>query len=119
MKTRMTEEQVLTRLAGCGGGTQVFLSYIAGRTNTAHRAVQERLRAEEEGINLRHYTGVLENLRVNKKGELNIVLWVNERDSVQADGSVTQGNYRAFNPNVGDLLSLEVIDPVRDEWFAL
>lgn len=118
MKT-MNEAEMLEKLAGCGRGTRVFLSYIAGRVNLHPNAQAERERAEDEGLNLRHYTGTLESLRDTSKGQKLLTLWVEERDSHTPEGALVPGNYRAFNPNLGRMLTLEVLDPVLECWFAL
>jgi len=92
-------------------GSLIFVSYLPGRPPTS-RAIQEARRAiVEEGIAPRHFTGALKALWKTKRGQTVLTLWVAERDSVSKDGAaVTQGAYRAFNPSLGTLLSVEVIE---------
>jgi hypothetical protein len=89
-------------------GSKIFVSYNAGR-RPGPKAAQECARAEEEGINLRHFTGKLEGVHVTKKGQHYFTLWVEERDSIK-DGVKSQGNFRAFNPALGALHTLEVLE---------
>jgi len=115
----MTEQEMLKALEGAGVGSKVFVSYIAGRKNGSLKARLERRRAEVEGISLRHFTGTLESLKRNKSQETYMLLYALERDTVRDDGETTEGNYRAFNPSLGQMLVVEILDPVRDCWFAL
>lgn len=115
----LNEQTMLSVLETAGIGTKVFVSYLPGRPVKGFTPLIEAQRAVDEGIALRHFTGTLEGLKVNKKGEAYMILWSLERDSLQPDGSLTEGNYRAMNPSLGELLTIEVLDPVRDCWFAL
>jgi len=78
----------------------VFVGYEAGRPACA-QGIKEASVAREQGINLTHYTGQFRGIRVTKKGEHVMTLWVQER----GEG----GAYRAFNPTLGTLRTLEVI----------
>ncbi len=79
----------------------VFVGYEAGRP-ASPQAVKETSIAREQGFNLTHYTGHFKGIRVTKKGEHVMTVWVYER----ANGT---GAYRAFNPSLGTLRTLEVI----------
>ena len=102
--------QLESKLQNVPEGSIIFVSYIPGRPPTS-RAISEARRAiVEEGIAPRHFTGALKALWKTKKGQTVLTLWVNERDSVSRDGAgMTEGAYRAFNPSLGRLLSVEVI----------
>jgi|SRR5579885_586651 len=91
-------------------GSIVFVSYTAGRQGSP-KAAQEAARAVEEGLALRHFTGKLEGVhqKLKRPNEWYFTLWVEERDSIK-DGQVTQGNFRAFNPSLGRLHHIEVIE---------
>lgn len=87
----------------------IFVSYIPGRKPHA-KAYQEGERAVvDEGISPRHFTGTFQGLSKSKRGEMVFTIWTEERDSVGRDGSKTKGAYRAFNPSLGRLLTLEVV----------
>lgn len=89
-------------------GSVIFVSYTAGR-RPGPQALRECARAVEEGLALRHFTGKLEGVHRTKKGEHFFTLWVEERDSVK-DGALVPGNFRAFNPSLGTLHTLEVLE---------
>jgi hypothetical protein len=86
-------------------GSELFVSYLAGRPATP-LAQQQAKRAEAEGISRHHFTGALSSLWFTSRGEVVFTLIVNERDNAAG----TPGAYRTFNPNLGDLLALEVIE---------
>ena len=86
----------------------VSVSYVPGRRPSA-RAIEEAARAIESGISPRQFTGTFKGVSKTKRNEVVFTLWVEERDSIAADGTKTPGAYRAFNPSLGRLLSLEVV----------
>ena len=104
----MNTNDTVKALEGIDVGSILFVSYVPGR-KPSPRAVQEGRRAiVEEGLSPRHFTGKLSSVSRTKKGEVVFTLWVEERDSVQ-DGMMRPGAYRAFNPSLGRLLILEVV----------
>lgn len=107
-KPTITGSQMFERLKDIPEGSVLFVSYIAGRP-PCPQALRECARADREGIAPRHFTGHLASLWVNRRGEHGITMWVEERDS--ADGK--PGAYRRFNPSLGKLFTLEVIDCVN------
>lgn len=105
----MTEREMIEALAECGRGSLLFVSYKAGRSPT-DRALTEAERATvQEGMSRRHYVGTLESLWVTRKGETVLTLMAYNRDRV-VDGQLVEGGYRTFNPQLGELYSLEVIE---------
>ena len=86
----------------------VFVSYIPGRRPSA-QAIREGERSIAEGVSPRHFTGAFKGVSKTKRNEVVFTLWVEERDSIGRDGTKTQGAYRAFNPTLGRLLTLEVV----------
>lgn len=104
----MDSTSMLEKLKDVPPGSFLFVSYVAGRTARPH-ALREANRAIRTGINPRHFTGVLTSVWTTKSGAPVVTLWVNERDT-EKDGTVTQGAYRTFNPALGTLMTLEVID---------
>lgn len=116
---KLTNLEVMNRLENVAPGTTIHVMYRAGRVNRSPHAALERQRAEEEGIPLTQYSGTLESLKVTKKGHFLVTVWVAERDCLEPDGTLTQGNYRAFTASVGDFYQLDVSAPVRPSWWAL
>ena len=115
----LNEKDVLATLDGLGVGSVLFVSYEAGREAT-DRAIQESQRALDAGIASRHFVGTLEAVKVNKKGETYFLVYTLERDRrVLETGELEAGAYRSFNPSLGKLLSLEVVEHNRDCWTAL
>ena len=57
----------------------------------------------------RHYVGTLENLWITRKGEQVLTVLAYNRDRLTGDGLV-EGGYRTFNPLLGELYTLEVIE---------
>lgn len=84
----------------------VFVAYEAGRPATA-TGIAEASKAREEGFNLTHYTGQFKGIRTTKKGDHVMTVWVQERGE--------NGAYRAFNPTLGTLRTLEVIELAAPE----
>lgn len=103
-------DKMLEVLKDVPPGSVVFVSYTAGRRGSP-QAAQEAARAVEEGLSLRHFTGKLEGVHkhTTKRGQWYFTLWVEERDSIK-NGQKTQGNFRAFNPSLGTLHHIEVIE---------
>jgi hypothetical protein len=90
-------------------GSTIFVSYIPGRPAAA-QALREGERATAEGVSPRHFTGRLDRVWQTKRyREWCFTLWVEERDSTHRNGTMTRGAFRAFNPSLGRLLTLEVI----------
>ncbi len=100
--------KMLETLKDVPAGSIVFVSYTAGR-RPCPQALRECARAVDEGLALRHFTGKLEGVHKAKNGQYYFTVWVEERDSAK-DGSLTPGNFRAFNPSLGTLHTLEVIE---------
>lgn len=96
--------QMLQKLQGLQRGAQLFVSYEAGRPS-GEVGIAQAKRARIQGIKARHYTGALVNVQMTRRGDITITLFVNERDS----GDGQPGNYRVFNPSLGNLVSLEVL----------
>jgi len=78
----------------------VFVAYEAGRPS-GPQGIAESAKARQEGLNLTHYTGHFKGIRVTKSGHHVMTLWVQERGEA--------GAYRAFNPALGTLRTLEVL----------
>lgn len=104
-KASISGTEMVKRLKDVAEDSIVFVSYIAGRRPST-QALRECSRASDEGIAMRHFTGHFKKVWVTKRGEPVLSVWVEERDS--ANGSV-KGAFRTFNPALGKLLSLEVL----------
>lgn len=99
-------QEMVRRLSGAEPGATVFVSYRAGRPPT-ERAVAEAEKADHEGYPKRWYLGQVVRQWVTKKGDPVFTLFTTTRyneDNVRADG-----HYRTINPNLGQLMVLEVI----------
>lgn len=107
----MDATQLVQRMKDVPVDSILFVSYLAGRRPTP-RAYQEASRSIAEGIAPRHFTGRFVSLTFTKRfQEPVLTLWVEERDSTNKDsGQVVRGAYRAFNPCLGKLLTLSVVE---------
>lgn len=101
----MDEREMLEKLNGVPEGATLFVSYLAGRKPTA-RAFREAERARREGLSMRHFVGTLTGVWRTKKGEAVMTVLCDTRDDERRG---TEDGYRTFNPNLGQLLSVEVI----------
>ena len=86
-------------------GSTLFVSYEAGRP-ASEKAVDEACRAKSEGLSMLHHVGTFVSLKTSKKGDLILTVWSETRGE--------KGAYRAFNPNLGNLRSLHVIEHAAD-----
>ena len=98
-------------------GSLLFVSYLAGRP-PGPQALLESSRSREEGIARRHFTGTLTSIRKNRAGETVLTLWVEERDSPDGHGGLHAGAFRSFNPSLGHLLTLAVLEERFVPWGA-
>jgi hypothetical protein len=94
-------------------GALVFVSYLAGRAPT-ERAIQEAQPYTEkqpmgEGMARRHFVGALEGIRTTKNGERVLTILAYNRDSLK-NGVRQACGFRSFNPSLGVLLSVEVLN---------
>lgn len=108
----VTADEMVEILKHAGPGSTVFVSYTAGRPPKP-RAVREAMKAADEGYPRRWFLGRLESKWTTKAGDPVITVFTttryNELDP-EADG-----HYRTLNPNLGHILTLEVIQAVDPE----
>ena len=104
----LTAHEVRARLEGRPKGTRVFVSYVAGRAPT-ERALRESESSSDAGENRRHFVGSLESLWQAKNGDTIVTVQAFNRDTESPDG-LKPGGFRSFNPNLGKLLALDVLD---------
>jgi hypothetical protein len=102
----LTEKDVEQKLAGVPQGTELFVSYHAGRKST-DRAVREAQKADDIGIPKRWFEGKLQRVWRTKKGQLVLCVFTYTRYNDQDPAA--EGHYRTFNPSLGEVLSLEVV----------
>jgi hypothetical protein len=88
----MDAVQMCKALRGCGPGSMLFVSYEAAADPSAD-VPQDQCR--------RHYVGTLSSLWITNEGNIVLTMFVENRNQ-----------FRTFNPALGRLLSIEVIDPV-------
>lgn len=105
----LSAEQMESALSGASRGSLIFVSYLAGREPTPRAIVEARRATEELGIARRHFVGTLESVRTTKRGERIMTVFAHNRDRLTAEGFV-EGNYRSFNPALGQLLAVEVLN---------
>lgn len=86
-------------------GIRLVVTYTAYQEPT-QRAIQEAQPAREEGLDLHVYSGVLDRVFRNSRGELVFTVFVLER--VRGDGH--SHAYRSFNVAKGDVHQLVVMD---------
>jgi hypothetical protein len=101
----MTTEEMLRKLEGVREGSELFISYVAGRTASAKARAEARV-SDEMGISPRHYVGTFKAINMNRHGEVTMTVFVANRDN-SVTGEV--GAFRTFNPSVGRLLTLEIL----------
>lgn len=101
----LNEVNAMKALVGVPEGALLFVSYVAGREPT-DRAVREAERSRREGIARRHFVGKLASQRVTKKGEYVFTVLCDNRDDERRG---TRDGYRTFNPSLGNLLTVEVV----------
>jgi hypothetical protein len=103
----LNESDLLDALAAVPLGSVLFVSYVAGREPT------ERAKMEAAGeVPRRYFTGVMHNVWKTRKGEWVLTMWVWNRKTRQKDGTFTEGAYRTLNPAVGELILVDVIQPM-------
>lgn len=90
----------LTSLATATKETIVHLNYVAMRP-AGDTAKEEFADARDWDKRPTEYTGHFSSLKVTKKGDLVLTLWVHNRGET--------GAYRAFNLNRGTLRALKVV----------
>ena len=109
MAKYLTGSEMYAHLKDMPEGTKLFVSYTAGRPPST-QALRESARAGEEGIAKRYFTGTLKSVWLTKRfQEPVLTMWVEERDS---GPNLTPGAYRTFNPRLGKLRVLVVLEQV-------
>ncbi len=105
----LTANQMVQKLRDCGRGSLLFISYKAGALPTDRQLLESERAVHEEGCARRHYVGTLESLWTTRRGQKVLTITAFNRDRLSDEG-LREGGFRTFNPEVGDLLSLEVIE---------
>jgi hypothetical protein len=102
----LNQNDLLDAIVSVPLGSVLFVSYVAGREPT-DRAIIE---AAGE-IPRRYFTGVLHKVWRTKKNEWVLTMWTWNRKTLQKDGTLVEGAYRTFNPQLGQLILVDVIRP--------
>jgi len=114
----MTETEMLQALKdaktesqpGANDGSLIFASYSAGKEPTP-KALRESFRAiRMEGLAPRHCLGRLVRVWTTKKGQTVMTVFADTRDTEHYNGQMTEGAYRTYNPSLGRLWGLEIIN---------
>ena len=95
----LNAKDIETLLANATENTIVHIEYLAGRPVT-ERAKREFEEASDWNKPATHYVGNFAGTKTNKWGELVLTLFVHNRGET--------GQFRAFNPKVGKVLSIKV-----------
>ena len=102
----LTARDMIQTLDGVPTGTSVFVSYLPGKPPT-ERAIREATRSTKQGISNRHFFGTLASSPWRTSdGDIVFTVLCDNRDDERRG---TQDGYRTFNPNLGQLLTLEVL----------
>ena len=99
----MTAQQMEDALNGVAPGAMLFVSYVAGREPTALAIDEARPHTENPTRSRRHFVGTLSSVWTAKNGDPIMTIKAHNR------GLDTKGAYRSFNPNLGTLLSVQVL----------
>jgi hypothetical protein len=105
----ITPQEMVAKLAGVQPGTEVFVSYLAGRP-ARERARREARKADthyDRPIPKRWFQGRLEAAWITKKGEPVMTVLSTTRYNEQDPRA--EAHYRTFNPALGTMLTLEVL----------
>lgn len=108
---RITQAEAIQRLIDRDAriGSRVRVRYVEGLPVTP-RAISEARTQRERGMDLRVFVGTLEAIGINQRGEFYFTLFTPDRDTIEPDGTCRRGNWRSFNPSIGELWGLSVLD---------
>lgn len=98
----LNANDIAALLANATEETIVHVEYLAGRPVT-ERAKREFEEASDWNKPATSYVGNFAGMKTNKWGELVVTIFCHNRGEI--------GAYRAFNPKVGKVLSLRVVNP--------
>jgi len=96
-------------LAGVPTEATVFVSYTAGRPPTERAILEAQRWVQGQGMARRHFVGKLHRVWESKNGDLLLTILCDNRDKILPNGTLAPPNYRTINPNLGKLISLEII----------
>ncbi len=103
-------DDMLWKLRHTPDGSTLFVSYLAGRPAT-ERAVAEAVRhTDNPKCPRRYYLGELSSCWRSSKDQWILTMKVFNRDTMQKDGTLQEGGYRSFNPELGELILIDHID---------
>ena len=108
----LDSNDMLWKLRYVPDGSLIFVSYKAGRP-PSERAVREAQRHTKDSPR-RYYTGRLESVWQASNGDWILTMEVFNRDTLQPDGTLKEGAYRSFNPNLGELILVQALDRDSD-----
>jgi hypothetical protein len=101
---------MLWKLRHVKEGDTLFVSYLAGRPAT-ERAVAEAVRHTDDPKRpRRYYLGELTSVWQSSKSQWILTMKVFNRDTMQKDGTLQEGGYRSFNPELGELILIDHIN---------
>lgn len=97
----LNANDLLAALSTATEQTIVHIEYRAGRPANA-RGVKEYAEASDWNKPSTSYTGHFAGMKTNKWGELIVTIYCHNRGKT--------GSYRSFNPNLGSVLSVQVVN---------
>lgn len=98
----LNANDLLALLSDATSDTIVHIDYAAGRPAN-ERGRKEYAEAKDWNKAPTEYTGNFAGLKRNKFGELVLTLFCHNRGKL--------GSYRAFNPNLGEIRAIKVVNP--------
>src|ERR1700693_3736929 len=99
--------QMVEKLWMIPEGTIIQGYYQAGKEST-ERAIEEAKKAQHLHVDKQFFHGAYQGIRLNKQA-LPFML-IRNRCRYNMDDATAKDHYRAFNPELGKLLSLEIMD---------
>jgi len=101
---------MLWKLRHTPDGSTIFVSYLAGRPPT-ERAIAEATRHTSDPKRpRRYYLGELSSVWCTSKDQWVLTMKAFNRDTMQKDGTLEEGGYRTFNPELGELILIDTIN---------
>jgi hypothetical protein len=104
----LSANDMLWKLRHVPDGTTLFVSYLAGRKPTERAIVEATRHTTNPTRPRRYYLGELSSVWQSQKGDWILTMKVFNRDTLQNDGSLEEGGYRSFNPDLGRLVLVDV-----------
>jgi len=103
-------DDMLWKLRHVKDGDIIFVSYVAGRPPTERAIIEAVGHTENPTRPRRYYLGELTSVWQSSKDQWILTMKVFNRDTMQKDGTLQEGGYRSFNPELGELILIDRIN---------